>query len=282
MTGHKKINSNVEVKKVVEVEPVVVATHKEGKVVVKKGGKVASEPVVAVKEEEPVVAVKKGGKVVTEPVVTVKKGGKVVPVVTEPVVTVKKGGKVVAVKKEGKVVPVVVTEPVVAVKKGGKVVAVKKEEKVVASEPVTETKEGNKAKKGGKTTSVDKPKKKAKELNTENVEESDDKKHIRSFKVRLPGSEAFEGRFTGLTPYQAANKALSKYYRESNEHQKEVTFSISESTRNSRKSIYTYVGGRHELSVPVTYTIADGRLITKKYKNVLKKIKKTDEVFVSH
>ena len=32
--------------------------------------------------------------------------------------------------------------------------------------------------------------------------------------TRDPGTETFEGRFTGLTPYQAANKALSKYYRE--------------------------------------------------------------------
>ena len=39
-------------------------------------------------------------------------------------------------------------------------------------------------------------------------------KSVRSFKVMLPNTDIFVGRFTGLTPYQAANKALSKYYRE--------------------------------------------------------------------
>merc|ERR1712021_296558 len=40
------------------------------------------------------------------------------------------------------------------------------------------------------------------ESNTETVQEGGVRK-IRSFKVRLPGNESFEGRFTGLTPYQA-------------------------------------------------------------------------------
>merc|ERR1712166_1418180 len=31
---------------------------------------------------------------------------------------------------------------------------------------------------------------------------------VRSFKVLLPETELYSGRFTGLTPYQAANKAL--------------------------------------------------------------------------
>ena len=46
------------------------------------------------------------------------------------------------------------------------------------------------------------------------TEQTGSGKRVRSFKVRLPGTESYEGRFTGLTPYQAANKALSKYYRE--------------------------------------------------------------------
>ena len=254
MAGHKKVNSNVEVKKEVVVE-------------VKKGGKV---PVVE-------------AKVVPAKVVEAK----VAPVVVAPVVIdAKKGGKrtKAAPVVEPVVVPVVV--PVVEVKKGGRktktVVEAKKE-----TEPVVEQKT-TPVKKGGKTTNDNKSEpvvslKKGNAKKNESVEETEggDKKHTRSFKVRLPGSDAFEGRFTGLTPYQAANKALSKYYRESNELQKEVTFSICESTRNSRKSTYTYIGGRHELTVPVTYTIADGRLITKNYKNVLKKVKKSEEASVS-
>ena len=101
-------------------------------------------------------------------------------------------------------------------------------------------------------------------------------KQIRSFKVLLPGSSDFEGRFTGLTPYQAANKALSKYFREGERTDGEVTFSICESTRKSKKTVYTYVGQRHKLAEPVKYTIQDGREIVKNFKNTLKKVKKTE------
>lgn len=113
----------------------------------------------------------------------------------------------------------------------------------------------------------------------EEVVESTDnnsEKKIRSFKVKLPNKEEFEGRFTGLTPYQAANKALSKYFRETAEPQTEITFSICESTRKSKKTIYTYIGKRQKLEIPVTYKIQDGREIVKNFKNSLKKIKKAD------
>ena len=263
MAGQKKVNSNVEVKKeVVETKPVVEA------------------------KPAPVAAAKKGGKAATPvaesvaaPVAAAKKGGKAAAVV-EPVVPAPVAAPVVAAKKGGKAAPVVAAPvaaaPVTAAKKGGKA---SPKEAPVAPAPVVAAKKGGKAA-APKEAPVKKTRAPKKVVEEDSQEEGDDdgKKQVRSFKVRLPGSEAFEGRFTGLTPYQAANKALSKYYRESNEVQKEVTFSICESTRNSRKSTYTYVGGRHELSTPVTYTIADGRLITKKFKNVLKKVKKVDEV----
>jgi hypothetical protein len=105
---------------------------------------------------------------------------------------------------------------------------------------------------------------------------SSGEKQIRSFKVLLPGATDFEGRFTGLTPYQAANKALSKYFREGERTAGEVTFSICESTRKSKKTVYTYVGQRHKLTEPVKYTIQDGREIVKNFKNTLKKVKKAD------
>lgn len=259
MAGQKKVNSNVEVKKeVVETKPVPVET-KPVSTPAKKGGKAAKADTTT---PTPVVA---------EPVTPVpaKKGGKAAKADTTPPVV----AAPVAPKKGGKATPVVAT-PVAPTKKAGKAA----KDDTVTPAPVAAT-----PKKGGKApkeTAVKKAKapKKVVEEDSQDEESGDGKKHVRSFKVRLPGSEAFEGRFTGLTPYQAANKALSKYYRESNELQKEVTFSICESTRNSRKCTYTYVGGRHELSTPVTYTIADGRLITKKYKNVLKKVKKTEEI----
>ena len=94
----------------------------------------------------------------------------------------------------------------------------------------------------------------------------------------LPGSDKFEGRYTGLTPYQAANKALSKYYREDGEKaQVEITFSIRESTRGSKRTVYTYNGRREKLETPVEYTIKgkDGdRKVVKEYKNRLTKVKK--------
>lgn len=109
-------------------------------------------------------------------------------------------------------------------------------------------------------------------------------RRTRSFKVMLPESEAYEGRFTGLTPYQAANKALSSYYKGCKKNnvtaQSELEFSIRESTRGSAHKVYTYRGARVPLDTPVEYTIKqqDGteRVITKEYKNRLTKVKKAD------
>ena len=113
------------------------------------------------------------------------------------------------------------------------------------------------------------------ETNTETVQEGGARK-VRSFKVRLPDNESFEGRFTGLTPYQAANKALSKYYRETKTPKKKIRFTIRESTRGSKRNQYTYNGQREKLTIPVEYAINDGRIITKNYKNKLTKIKKAE------
>ena len=106
-------------------------------------------------------------------------------------------------------------------------------------------------------------------------------KGIRSFKVQLPQNEEYTGRYTGLTPYQAANKALSKYFRENKtiqNIQNEITFSIRESTRGSKRSTYTYTGNREKLETPVKYSIngldGNAREIIKEYKNKLTKVKK--------
>ena len=108
------------------------------------------------------------------------------------------------------------------------------------------------------------------------VDETSDRR-VRSFKVKLPDNADYEGRFTGLTPYQAANKALSKYFREGNKDlNTEISFCICESTRKSKKHVYTYTGSRVQLTTPVKYTIQDGREIVKNFKNNLKKVKKAD------
>ena len=145
--------------------------------------------------------------------------------------------------------------------------ASKQKKSVVESKGETKTKEKKKEKqKTSKKEVID---------ITEGNDESSEKR-IRSFKVKLPNKEDYEGRFTGLTPYQAANKALSKYFRENTESLEQITFSISESTRNSKKTNYTYVGKREKLQVPVVYKIQDGREIVKNFKNSLKKVKKAE------
>jgi len=108
-------------------------------------------------------------------------------------------------------------------------------------------------------------------------------KTVRSFKVKLPGSETYEGRFTGLTPYQAANKALSSYYRlklTAKQRKTRIRFTIRESTRGSKKGEYTYHGKREKLTTPVSYPIEQPngqvRIITKAFKNKLTKVKKAE------
>lgn len=179
-------------------------------------------------------------------------------------------------------------EPVPVKAKGG---AKKSKAEPAAAAPVVEAapapKKGGAKKTVNKTTikveATDaninkKPKRVSKKA--EKVQSNDENQeghHIRSFKVKLPGNEDFEGRFTGLTPYQAANKALSKYFRENKaSNNTEITFSICESTRNSKKAVYTYFGKRNQLDVPVKYTIQDGREIVKNFKNSLRKIKKSE------
>jgi hypothetical protein len=222
-----------------------------------------------------VVPAQKGGKKATvatkeEPkteVATAQKGGKKATAVTkeEPkseVVPAQKGGKKAAAKVEPK-------SEVVPAQKGGKKAAVAKVKATVTKV------EAAPAQKGGKKAAVAKVAKKAE--SDEEGEEAGDRR-IRSFKVKLPGKEEFEGRFTGLTPYQAANKALSKYFRETDKPKTEITFSICESTRKSKKAVYTYIGRRQKLDTPVTYKIQDGREIVKNFKNSLKKVKKSEAI----
>jgi hypothetical protein len=151
----------------------------------------------------------------------------------------------------------------------------KKDETVTATDTKPEKAKAKSKPKSKKKQSVDENEN---ENENDNDNEDSSERKIRSFKVKLPNKEDFEGRFTGLTPYQAANKALSKYFRETQDPLTEITFSICESTRKSKKTTYTYVGKRQKLDVPVSYTIQDGRQITKNFKNFLKKIKKNDVV----
>jgi hypothetical protein len=193
---------------------------------------------------------------VTTPIV--KKGGK--PKVAKPVVEA----------SSATVGADTVAAPTVA----PKTKKVSKALKAVESSTATEDQSGGKAKVAKKQPKVKNVVKSEQTEQPEQPETTD--RLVRSFKVKLPLKEDFEGRFTGLTPYQAANKALSKYFRETENPKQEITFEICESTRKSKKSVYTYIGKRYQLEVPVKYTIQDGREIVKNFKNSLKKVKKVD------
>ena len=233
-----------------------------------------------------------------EPVVEskpVQKGGKkldvIAPVVEEPAVKVVKktvSKDVAEVKPVQKAGASKVDAPKVDAPKA--VVAKAVAPKAVAAKAVAEVKP---VQKGGakKVVAKDGSAKKAvvpKQLKAKKVvgdadadaDAEDESKGVRSFKVQLPGTEDFLGRFTGLTPYQAANKALSKYFRENKTIKTEIMFSIRESTRGSKRSTYTYNGKREKLDIPVKYSIksVDGvaREIVKEYKNKLTKVKKGD------
>ena len=265
--------------------PAVVPAAKSAKGKAKATAEVVAAPVVAA----PVVA----APVVAAPVVAA-------PVVAAPVVKASKGkGKTavepaevavaVPVQEGGAKVPKVKEAKEAKEAKGGKGAKVPK---------VKEAKEGGKGTKAPKVkeakgTKVKAPKEsKVKAPKAPKVKATTDADEAsedldggkRSFKAMLPGSEKYEGRYTGLTPYQAANKALSKYYREEKDStvvksSSEITFSIRESTRGSKRSVYTYNGRREKLATPVEYTIKgkDGdRTVVKEYKNRLTKVKKAE------
>jgi len=231
------------------VVPVVEAVQKGGKKVAAKTVETARAPASAPVAATPA---QKGGKKAAAVSAS--------PAPVAAATPAQKGGKKAAVAKTAEVAPAAAPVAAAPTQKGGKKVVVAKVAKAAPAAPVA----------AGKTEVA------------EAAEEQDcGDKRIRSFKVRLPGKEDFEGRFTGLTPYQAANKALSKYFRETDKPKFEITFSICESTRKSKKAVYTYVGCRHKLDNPVTYNITNkdtnvSREIVKHFKNSLKKVKKSE------
>ena len=250
---------------------------------------VVAAPVVAAPVVAPVVA----APVVAAPVVAApakkSKGKQAAAVVAAPVVATPvaaKEPKAKATKKAAADVPVT---PAVVAQEGGAKKTAKAAKKATPAAKTAKTAKAAKIAKAPKeakpkTAKAQKAKKTATETADENSEELEGGK--RSFKAMLPGSEKFEGRYTGLTPYQAANKALSKYYREATDGTtaveksgSEITFSIRESTRGSKRAVYTYNGRREKLATPVEYTIKgkDGdRVVKKEFKNRLTKVKKAE------
>lgn len=106
---------------------------------------------------------------------------------------------------------------------------------------------------------------------------SEDKKKTRSFKIKLAEEKAY-GRYTGDSPYQAANKALSELIRKKKQDGKATTgkinFTLIESTKGSSNKEHKYTGKRIPLKKPITYETKNGVTVTKNFKNELKKIRK--------
>lgn len=111
-------------------------------------------------------------------------------------------------------------------------------------------------------------------------QQTSERKSSRSFKVKLEQSGPQYGRYNGDSPYQAANKALSEIIRNRVKNDQptdeDITFFLVESTKNSSKKIHQYVGKRIKLDEPVTYTVDNGQVIKKEYKNILRKVKKSE------
>ena len=107
----------------------------------------------------------------------------------------------------------------------------------------------------------------------------------RTFKIILEDGKGFMSRLKAKTPKGAANKALSILLKMKDTNgkkeiygeDKQVFFSIQESTRMSKKSVYKYRGYRIKLDNPTTYEIKSGgsvKRIENKYTNKVYKVSK--------
>lgn len=110
-----------------------------------------------------------------------------------------------------------------------------------------------------------------------------EQKRNRSFKVKLSEDGQSYGRYNGDSPYQAANKALSEIIRtkvkDGEAVEGKLTFWLIESTKGSSKRVHQYEGERIKLAEPVKYKVGENEIV-KEFKNILKKIKKADQVEV--
>jgi len=110
-----------------------------------------------------------------------------------------------------------------------------------------------------------------------------EQKRNRSFKVKLSEDGQSYGRYNGDSPYQAANKALSEIIRtkvkDGEAVEGKLTFWLIESTKGSTKRVHQYEGERIKLAEPVKYKVGENEIV-KEYKNILKKIKKAEQVEV--
>jgi hypothetical protein len=151
----------------------------------------------------------------------------------------------------------------------------------IKEEPIVEIKKV-KPKRGGK-----KKEEKVEEPKEEVEEEKDDK---RTFKCYYDNNKILDddsnkdkifGRFKGIRPRQAANKAFSAICKEQTKEGKniigkEIIFSIIECTRKTKNRKFNYIGKREELKEKSVREVQVGgskeaRKIIYKFKNNIRK-----------
>ena len=64
--------------------------------------------------------------------------------------------------------------------------------------------------------------------------------------------------YTGKAPKQAAQKAFTQLRKKANSN-KQITFSIKETTQDSKKKVYTYEGSRNKLDTPQIVQYGSGK-----------------------
>ena len=113
-----------------------------------------------------------------------------------------------------------------------------------------------------------------------NIETNQTIKKSRSFKAKLEQNSQQYGRYNGESPYQAANKAFSEIIKTRIKNNipidQNITFFLVETTKGSSKKNHQYIGKRVKLDEPVSYNVNNGTPIVKEYKNILRKIKKSE------
>jgi hypothetical protein len=107
---------------------------------------------------------------------------------------------------------------------------------------------------------------------TDKPADTPDPKSVNKRYFKLQDGPSLHGRFSGLKPKAAANKAFSSILKEMHKAglptpDKPTPFSLREVTRGSKHKTFNFEGTRKELPNPITISLDSGRSVTYKYSN---------------
>lgn len=94
-------------------------------------------------------------------------------------------------------------------------------------------------------------------------------RNIRYFKCKY--NDQVFGRFSGLKPKQAANKALTSIIKSNEHNENKIRFEMIECTRGEHSRVICYEGYREKLEKPFEVVIGENKIMYA-YKNVVRKI----------